>query len=199
MNLPNKLTVIRMIMTPFFLIALLLNFPCHYLVALVIFSVASYTDYLDGKIARKQGIVTSFGKFLDPIADKMLTTSAFLGFILLDIGYGVVWITFIVLFREFLVASVRMVAVSSGGKVIAANIWGKLKTVAQMVAIIFALTASQTSEFLVSFGVKADIIERAVPMLNVVTSVLLWISAVLCIISGVIYLIDNKEFIDTTK
>lgn len=191
MNLPNKLTVLRMIMTPFFLMALLLEFEAHYLVALVIFSVASITDLLDGKIARKRGIVTSFGKFLDPIADKMLTTSAFLGFIVLDIGYGAVWIAFIVLFREFLVSSVRMVAVSSGGKVIAANIWGKLKTVSQMVAIIFAMAAKQ-------FTLWFDI-----PVLNgileVSVSVLLWISAVLCVISGAIYLIDNKEFIDTTK
>ena len=191
MNLPNKLTLIRMIMTPFFLVALLLDFPFHYLIALAIFSVASYTDYLDGSIARKRGIVTSFGKFLDPIADKMLTTSAFLGFMVLDIGWGTVWITFIVLLREFVVASVRMVAVSSGGKVIAANIWGKLKTVVQMVAIIFAMTAEQFKA-LFTFPVLNGI-------LDILTSVFLWISAVLCVISGVIYLIDNKEFIDTTK
>ncbi len=191
MNLPNKLTVIRMIMTPFFLIALLLDFDLHYLVALVIFSIASYTDFLDGNIARKQGIVTSFGKFLDPIADKMLTTSAFLGFIVLQIGWGSVWIAFIVLFREFLVSSVRMVAVSSGGKVIAANIWGKLKTVSQMVAIIFAMAVRQFEAWFDLPVVNS--------VLNVSVSVLLWISAVLCVISGVIYLIDNKEFIDTTK
>ena len=191
MNLPNKLTLIRMILTPFFLITLLINFPYHYAVSLLIFIVASITDYLDGNIARRQGIVTSFGKFLDPIADKMLTTAAFLGFIVLGIGKGVVWITFIVLLREFIVASVRMVAVSSGGKVIAANIWGKLKTVAQMVAIIFAITAEQLKEF-----VKLDVLSAS---LDIATDILLWISAILCVISGVIYLIDNKEFIDTTK
>ncbi|MBO7218255.1 MAG: CDP-diacylglycerol--glycerol-3-phosphate 3-phosphatidyltransferase, partial [Clostridia bacterium] len=130
-------------------------------------------------------------KFLDPIADKMLTTAAFLGFMVLGIGYGTVWITFIVLLREFIVASVRMVAVSSGGKVIAANIWGKLKTVAQMVAIIFAMAAEQFKELCNIAVVSAT--------LDVLTNVLLWASAVLCVISGVIYLIDNKEFIDTTK
>lgn len=193
MNLPNKLTLIRMIMTPFFLVALLLPFDFHYLVAIAIFSVASYTDYLDGNIARKQNIVTSFGKFLDPIADKMLTTSAFLGFIALGIGKGIVWITFIVLFREFMVASVRMVAVSGGGKVIAANIWGKLKTVFQMIAIIFAMTAEQFKELpWFSFTVVNAI-------LDLLTSLLLWISAALCVISGIIYLIQNKEFIDSTK
>ncbi len=191
MNLPNKLTVIRMVLTPFFLITLLLEFPFHYLAALIIFSVASFTDFLDGNIARKQGIVTSFGKFLDPIADKMLTTAAFLGFMVLGIGWETVWVTFIVLLREFIVASVRMVAVSSGGKVIAANIWGKLKTVSQMVAIIFALAAKQLEELWNLAAVNS--------LLNVLVSVLLWISAVLCVISGVIYLIDNKEFIDTTK
>lgn len=191
MNLPNKLTLIRMIMTPFFLVALLLDFPFHYLIALAIFSIASYTDYLDGSIARKQGIVTSFGKFLDPIADKMLTTAAFLGFMVLNIGWGTVWITFIVLLREFVVASVRLVAVSSGGKVIAANIWGKLKTVVQMVAIIFAMTVEQFKA-LFNFPLLNGI-------LDVLTSVFLWLSAILCVISGVIYLIDNKEFIDTTK
>ena len=191
MNLPNKLTLIRMIMTPFFLVALLLDFPFHYLISLAIFSIASYTDYLDGSIARKQGIVTSFGKFLDPIADKMLTTAAFLGFMVLNIGWGTVWITFIVLLREFVVASVRLVAVSSGGKVIAANIWGKLKTVVQMVAIIFAMTVEQFKA-LFNFPLLNGI-------LDVLTSVFLWLSAILCVISGVIYLIDNKEFIDTTK
>ncbi len=191
MNLPNKLTVIRMVLTPFFLITLLWDFPFHYLLSLVIFSAASFTDFLDGNIARRRGIVTSFGKFLDPIADKMLTTAALLGFMVLGIGYETVWVTFIVLLREFIVASVRMVAVSSGGKVIAANIWGKLKTVFQMIAIIFALAAKQTAELIESAALNTA--------LNIVTSVLLWISALLCVISGVIYLIDNKEFIDTTK
>lgn len=191
MNLPNKLTLLRMILTPFFLVALLIDFEFHFAVALLIFIVASITDYLDGNIARKQGIVTSFGKFLDPIADKMLTTAALLGFMVLGIGRGVVWITFIVLLREFIVASVRMVAVSSGGKVIAANIWGKLKTVAQMAAIIFAIAAEAAKEM---WNLSA-----ATPALDLTTDILLWISALLCVISGVIYLVDNKEFIDTTK
>ena len=191
MNVPNKLTIVRIILTPIFLALLLLDFDFHYLAALVVFSIASYTDYLDGKIARKEGIVTNFGKFLDPLADKMLTTSALLGFMALGIGAGTVWITFLVLFREFLVSSLRLVAVSSGGKVIAANIWGKLKTVSQMVAIIFATAAKQFGEFF-NFPVVNNILEIA-------TTVLLWISAVLCIISGAIYLIDNKDFVDSSK
>ena len=191
MNLPNKLTIMRIIMTPIFMLALLLDFPFHYGIALIIFIAASLTDMLDGKIAREQNLITDFGKFLDPLADKMLTTAAFLGFIALNIGYGITWIVFIVLFREFLVSSLRLVAVSSGGKVIAANIWGKLKTVSQMTAIIFALTAKQICE-LVSVSMLDSI-------LDVVTSVLLWISAILCVISGAIYLFSNKEAVDPSK
>lgn len=204
MNLPNKLTVIRIICTPLVMLALLWEFPFHYAVALALFIGASLTDLFDGKIARSRGLVTDFGKFVDPLADKMLTTAAFLGFIELKIGYGIVWIVFIVLFREFLVSSLRLVAVTSGGKVIAANIWGKLKTVFQMTAIIFAITAEQAKEILnipqVSkcFG-GAFSVENIEFGLDVVTSLLLWISAVLCIISGVIYLWQNRKCVDPKK
>ena len=199
MNLPNKLTVLRIILTPIFMLALVWNFPFHYGVSLIIFIAASITDLIDGKIARKRGLVTDFGKFLDPLADKMLTTAAFLGFIALDIGYGAVWIAFIVLFREFAVSSIRLIASTSGGKVIAANIWGKLKTVFQMIAIIFALTAKQFSEILALFSVNAEVLALVELILGVLTSLLLWVSAVLCIISGVIYIIDNKDFVKQTK
>ena len=199
MNLPNKLTVLRIILTPIFMLTLVWSFPFHYAVSLLIFIAASITDLLDGKIARKRGLVTDFGKFLDPLADKMLTTAAFLGFIALDIGYGAVWIAFIVLFREFAVSSVRLIASTSGGKVIAANIWGKLKTVSQMIAIIFALTAKQSFEILSMLGINVEILSAIELILGVATSVLLWVSAILCIISGVIYIIDNKEFISQTK
>lgn len=199
MNLPNKLTVLRIILTPIFMLTLVWNFPFHYGVSLIIFIAASITDLLDGKIARKRGLVTDFGKFLDPLADKMLTTAAFLGFIALDIGYGAVWIAFIVLFREFAVSSIRLIASTSGGKVIAANIWGKLKTVFQMIAIIFALTAKQFSEILAMFNVNAEVLALVELILGVLTSILLWVSAILCIISGVIYIIDNKDFVKQTK
>ena len=100
MNLPNKLTIARIIMTPLFMAAMMLDFRHHYLVALVLFCVASFTDYLDGNIARSRGLVTNFGKFLDPLADKMLTTAAFLAFLAKGFGYGIGWVLFIVLFRE---------------------------------------------------------------------------------------------------
>ena len=192
MNTPNKLTVLRIILTPIFMVTLLVDFNFHYLAALLIFIVASLTDLIDGKMARKYNLVTDFGKFLDPLADKMLTTAAFLGFIALDIGYQSVWIAFIVLFREFMISSMRLVAVSSGGKVIAANIFGKLKTVSQMAAIIYAITVE-------AFADLFPKLDALTSVLRIGTSVLLWISAILCIISGVIYMLDNKECVDPSK
>lgn len=199
MNLPNKLTVLRIILTPVFMLTLVWEFPFHFLVSMLIFVGAALTDLFDGKIARKRGLVTDFGKFLDPLADKMLTTAAFLGFIALDIGYGAVWIAFIVLFREFMVSSIRLIASTSGGKVIAANIWGKLKTVFQMIAIIFGLTVYQALEILRMFPIPEEILGIIAAVFSVLTSVLLWISAILCVISGAIYILDNKDFIKQTK
>lgn len=193
MNTPNKLTIARIIATPLFMAALMIEFPYHYTVALVLFIAASLTDMIDGKMARKYNLVTDFGKFLDPLADKMLTTAAFLGFIKMGIGWQVTWIAFIVLFREFMVSSIRLVVVSSGGKVIAANMWGKCKTVSQMLGIIFALFSYA---LIADFGINN---EAFVGACNIIISVLFWISAVLCIISGAIYLIDSKDYIDPTK
>ncbi len=199
MNLPNKLTVLRIILTPIFMLALMVDFPFHYGVALLIFIGASLTDLFDGKIARARGLVTDFGKFLDPLADKMLTTAAFLGFIATDNCWGAVWVAFIVLFREFAVSSVRLVAASSGGRVIAANIWGKLKTVFQMIAIIFVLTAEQFYEILGFFALEGSVMTVIDQILYWSGSALVWISTLLCIVSGVIYLAQNKEFISKTK
>lgn len=196
MNWPNKLTLLRIFLTPVFMLSLLWNFPHHYLVALVIFIVASLTDLLDGKLARKYGLVTNFGKFLDPLADKMLTTAALLGFIVLNIGSGVVWIAFIVMLREFLMASLRLVAVDNG-KVIAANSWGKIKTVCQMIAIIYAIFA----EYVLSFQVvqKLSCFKLLQTGNNIVTTVLLWISALLTVISGTVYLVQNGKFLTSQK
>ena len=196
MNTPNKLTLGRMIATPVFMATMLINFPYHYLVSLILFIGASLTDMIDGKMARKYNLVTDFGKFLDPLADKMLTTAAYLGFICMFADkYSYCWqmtaITFIVLFREFAVSSIRLVVVSSGGKVIAANIWGKLKTVSQMAGIILALFAYVLIK---DFGITA--IER---VSDIVILVLFWISTVLCAVSGAIYLYDAKDYINTSK
>ena len=193
MNTPNKLTIARIIATPVFMAALMIEFPYHYTVALVLFIAASLTDMIDGKMARKYGLITDFGKFLDPLADKMLTTAAFLGFIKMGIGWQVTWIAFIVLFREFLISSLRLVVVSSGGKVIAANIWGKCKTVSQMAGIIFALLAYA---LISDFGINGS---GFILACDIIISILFWVSAVLCIISGVIYLLDSKDYIDPSK
>lgn len=198
MNTPNKLTVGRIIATPFFMASMLFEFPYHYIVALVLFIGASLTDMIDGKMARKYNLVTDFGKFLDPLADKMLTTAAYLGFISV---YGkspvfcwqVTAIAFIVLFREFMVSSIRLVVVSSGGKVIAANIWGKSKTVSQMVGIIVALTTYSVMDL---FDLLSTNISSVV---NIVIMVLFWISAILCVVSGAIYLMGSKDYINSSK
>lgn len=194
MNTPNKLTVLRMILVPIFLVALTVRFPHSYLVALIIFCAASVTDYFDGMLARKHGLITNFGKFLDPLADKMLTTAALLGFIVIgdEHIYGAMWITFITMFREFIVAGIRLSAVADGGKVVAANIWGKAKTVSQMVAIIFILFVQWLRVSLGLEGMNLSVLEFA-------GSAMLWISAVLTIISGIIYVADNAKFIDYRK
>lgn len=190
MNLPNKLTILRICMSPVFLLVLLIDFPHHLLVALILFSVASITDFVDGQIARSRGLITDFGKFLDPLADKMLTTAAFLGFLELGFGTGIVWITFIVLIREFLIVSLRLVS-SGQGKVIAANNWGKTKTVSQMVAIILVIF----SEYIISTGITG----QASEIIRHICSAVLWLSALLAVISGIIYVKDNRQFISPGK
>ncbi len=193
MNTPNKLTIGRIIATPFFMASLMIDFPYHYTAALILFVAASLTDMIDGKMARKYNMITDFGKFLDPLADKMLTTAAFLGFIKMGIGWQVTWIAFIVLFREFLISSLRLVVVSSGGKVIAANMWGKCKTVSQMVGIIFALFSYVLIDDISVGG------ESFAFVCGIIISILFWVSAVLCIISGIIYLLDSREYVDPSK
>ena len=147
MNLPNKLTIFRIILVPIMVIIPflkipgdILNIPIQNLVIIAIFAIASYTDHLDGKIARKNNLVTTFGKFADPLADKILVLSAML--MLVEMDYLPAMIPIIVLTREFVVSGYRLIAVENGGKVIAASIWGKIKTATQMIAIILALLDS---------------------------------------------------------
>lgn len=196
MNTPNKLTLARMIATPVFMATMLIDFPYHYIVSLILFAAASLTDMIDGKMARKYNLVTDFGKFLDPLADKMLTTSAYLGFMFLysaaggSYGWQMTTIVFIVLFREFMVSSLRLVTAKSG-LVVAANIWGKLKTVSQMVGLVAALFFYT---LVVDFGLA-----QIQPICDIIIMVLFWISAVLCVISGLIYLNECKEYINSSK
>ena len=198
MNLPNKLTVARIIMTPLFMAAMLIEFPHHYLVAVLLFAVAALTDLLDGKIARARGIVTNFGKFLDPLADKMLTTSAFIAFLAKGFGTGIAWVLFIVLFREFMIASLRLVAVSSETKkVIPANIWGKTKTVTQMIAIIMGIAVMYFNELVTLYQIAITDIVSTIIML--VFNIVLWVSTLFAVVSGIIYMKDSYEFIDPSK
>ncbi len=197
MNTPNKLTVARIIATPVFMATMIFDFPYRYLISMILFIGASLTDMIDGKMARKYNLVTDFGKFLDPMADKMLTTAAYLGFICVYADKPAVClqmtvITFLVLFREFMVSSVRLVVVSSGGKVIAANIWGKAKTVSQMLGIVFALFVYALGEFVTVNGAVQNVFD-------IIICILFWLSAVLCTISGLIYLNGSKQYINSSK
>lgn len=192
MNTPNKLTVARIIATPVFMAAMLIDMPFKYIVSLLLFSAAALTDFIDGRMARRLNIVTNFGKFLDPLADKMLTTAAFLGFAANGICSGMTVILFITLFREFLVSSLRLVTVSSSGTVVAANIWGKAKTVVQMLSIFAGLLVKAAAEL----GALPASLEA---VLLIVVGILLWIGAVLCVISGAIYLFDCREYINPKK
>ena len=196
MNTPNKLTLARMIATPIFMATMLIDFPYHYTVSLILFAAASLTDMIDGKLARKYNMVTDFGKFLDPLADKMLTTAAYLGFMFIycakcgSYGIQITAIVFIVLFREFMVSSLRLVTAKSG-LVVAANIWGKLKTVSQMVGLVAALSF---------YAVINDFGFAAIQgICDTIILVLFWISAALCVISGLIYLNECKSYINTSK
>lgn len=193
MNLPNKLTLSRIILVPFFVASLLINFPFHTAVALVIFVVATFTDMFDGKIARSRGLVTDFGKFADPLADKILVLSALLCFV--QTGWCDCVAVIIVLFREFSVTSIRLVAASKG-KVVAANIFGKIKTVTQLVAIIAVLFMQFLLEIFTmtsAFGVETLSLLQCV--FTVVSLALIWISTLMAIISGVIYIVQNWQYI----
>ena len=192
MNLPNKLTLLRTILVPFFIATILIDFPLHYLVSGILFGIASVTDSLDGRIARSQNLVTDFGKFADPLADKILVISALVCFLqtgLLGV-YGAIPVV-VVLFREFAVSGIRLVAASSG-KVVAANIWGKIKTVSQMVGImsIFAMQSVLEIMKLVNYTVQglSDIF-------LFIGIAVVWISTLFTIISGVIYIKDNSSFL----
>ncbi len=189
MNLPNKLTLARILLVPFFVAALLIDFPLNNLAALLIFIAASLTDMLDGKIARKQGLITDFGKFADPLADKILVISALLCFVQLGLCDCVAVI--IVLFREFAVTSIRLIAASKG-KVIAANMWGKVKTVTQMVSIICVITM-QLALDLMPLGVPLPCVLPTV--FYYIGEALIWISTFFALLSGVIYIAQNKQFI----
>ena len=196
MNLPNKLTLCRIILVPVFMIFVsLTEFGTEtfnatwYLVAGIVFAAASFTDYLDGHLARKWHMVTDFGKFSDPLADKLLTTVALI-YMMRD-GVCSPVVLCIILAREFAVSGLRMVAAGAkDGKVIAANMWGKVKTVLQMLTIIFYF-----------FGISLTYGNTVLGNLNVwlISYWLCWLVAAATAISGIKYLWDNRSFITPAK
>lgn len=194
MNLPNKLTLLRVVLIPFFLLFMYINVPFHYGIALVIFAAASITDALDGKIARARNLVTNFGKFLDPLADKVLVLAALTVFVELPcVKIGAIPLI-IITAREFMVSGLRLLAANSG-VVVAAGIWGKLKTAFTMVAIIAILFWLC---LLYDFGiVPVGTFVNAVD--NILVPVLVWVSTILTVISGGVYLKGYWNLIDSDK
>ncbi|MCM1267400.1 MAG: CDP-diacylglycerol--glycerol-3-phosphate 3-phosphatidyltransferase [Bacteroidales bacterium] len=171
MNLPNKLTMFRVVLIPFFVVFLLVDItPYDNWIALVIFIVASLTDLLDGKIARKYGLVTNFGKFMDPLADKLLVCSALI--CLVEMEKIAAWMVIVIIAREFIISGFRLVA-SDNGVVIAASYWGKFKTTFQMVMICLLI---------------ADL-----EALSLVTAVVTWAAVILTVVSLMDYLIKNRD------
>lgn len=177
MNLPNKLTVFRMCMVPLFVLFMYLPIPGKYLISLIIFAVAAVTDALDGNIARRYNLVTDFGKFMDPLADKLLVIAALICLIEVRLIPG--WIVLIIVARELAVSIMRAIA-SADGKVIAAGGSGKLKTIVQMVSIVFLL-----------FGAHID----SSTILTIGT-VLIYIAAILTVYSGYEYFASNKSLFE---
>lgn len=174
MNLPNKLTIARIALIPIFLFFLLTDLAGEYskYIAVSIFIIASLTDFLDGKIARANNIVTNFGKFMDPLADKLLVCSALIAFV--ELEYLPSWMVIIIISREFIISGFRLVA-SDNGVVIAASLWGKIKTTVQMIMIIILI-----------FNFKF-------PYSNVVNNIFIYASLILTLISLFDYIIKNKN------
>ena len=195
MNLPNKLTLLRVLMIPLFLAAMMLiPAPAGSLIGAAVYALASATDALDGHLARKNNQVTNFGKFLDPLADKILVISAMVFLQYKELIHPL--ITIIVIARELCVTSIRLIAASSEGKVIAAGWWGKAKTIAQMVATILLMVEP------IFFG-KAEY-QWKIPLLTgsspentaVFGTALLYAAAILTVISGIDYLVKNWRYLD---
>ncbi|MDE6602952.1 MAG: CDP-diacylglycerol--glycerol-3-phosphate 3-phosphatidyltransferase [Lachnospiraceae bacterium] len=177
MNLPNKLTIFRVILIPFFVVLLLFDITAYdRWVALAIFIIASLTDFLDGHIARKYNLVTNFGKFMDPLADKLLVCSAMI--CLVELARIPAWIVIVIIAREFIISGFRLVA-SDNGVVIAASYWGKFKTTFQILMICLMI---------------ADL-----PALAPVTQIVMWVALALTVISLVDYLVKNKGVMQENK
>ena len=195
MNLANKLTIFRIFLVPIMVVIPFFNIsgevfgiPYSFIIIDAIFIIASITDKLDGYIARSRNQITTFGKFLDPLADKILVLAAMI--MLVEVGKLPAWIPIIVLAREFIVSGYRLVAVEKGGKVIAASIWGKLKTVTQMLAIILAFI--DLNAFATCF--KENLSGYSF-VINLIVTILMIISVIATVFSGLDYIKDGKNLL----
>lgn len=193
MNLPNKLTILRIVLVPIMVIIPffgikgdLWGIPITYLLVDLIFIIAAITDKLDGHIARSRNQITTFGKFLDPIADKIVVIAAMI--MLVEFGHLPAWIPIIVIFREFIVSGYRLVAVQKEGNVIAASIWGKMKTVTQMIAVILAFV--DPNPYGAIFGGGLTGYEFGI---NLLVTLIMSVSVVATIFSGWEYIKNGKE------
>lgn len=198
MNLPNKLTLFRIILVPIMVIVSFFDIPGSFLgisttmwIMELIFIIASITDKLDGYLARKNNQVTNFGKFLDPIADKILVVAAMILFV--EMGRLPAWIPIIVIFREFAVSGYRLIAVQNSGKVIAANVWGKLKTVTQMIAIILMFLTTQPYFAFVNSALTYMTTGDFV--MTILASIFMTVSVIATIFSGYEYLKGGKDLL----
>lgn len=200
MNVPNKLSTLRIFLSLIMIILMytiknisLGIFNLKYIILGVIFIIGSITDYLDGKIARKKNLITNFGKFIDPLADKALVLTALV--LMVEMGKIPAWIPVIVLIREFAVSGYRLVAASMKGEVIAASIWGKIKTMTQMIAIsILLIFPGNFCEFLISKNIQ-NINAIWLLIINIVGSIFMIISVVATIFSGYDYLKNGKDLL----
>lgn len=195
MNLANKLTMVRIILVPVFLVFMAVkDMPYGKVIAIIIFILASITDKLDGYIARSRNQITRFGKFMDPLADKLLVTAALVSLV----EYHIIpaWVAMIIIAREFAVTGLRGVAAAEG-IIIAASPWGKAKTVTQIIAIIFALVNLNYNH--VSFGMLRGIVNHPHKVLNFFTYAAMAVAIIMTIISGVDYFVKNKEVMRSDK
>lgn len=195
MNLANKLTMFRVILVPVFLVLMGVEaIPLRFVWALLVFALASITDMLDGKVARKYNMITDFGKFLDPLADKILVAAALICFV--EQGWTYAWVVAVILMREFAVSGVRLVVASSEEKkVIPANIWGKLKTAFTMIAIVVILLIAAAAQIFDTVAIS----EQWLMAIMITRNVLMYIACALTVISGVIYIRDYWSYIDPKK
>ena len=199
MNLPNKITVARMLLIPIMIIVPYLGFnnilfgsvTIGSFITLIIFLIASFTDFLDGYLARKNNLVTPFGKFLDPIADKLLVLSALI--MLVEQGIIPGWIPIIIAAREFIVSGIRMLA-AGDGKVIAASWYGKVKTVSQMIAISLAFLSTNTFMQFTSVEMSTGTL-----ILNILMSLAMIVAVLMTILSGVDYFMKSKDIVLKSK